>query len=86
MTAAVITPGDHTAVDAATKHIASTSLLGIPGLPDDIAYAALYLASDEARNVTGHTLVVDAGQSSIVGNGRFHRGESALVGHAGTRE
>ncbi len=86
MTAAVITPGDHTATDAATKHIASTSLLGIPGLPDDIAYAALYLASDEARNITGHTLVVDAGQSSIVGNGRFHRGPSALVGHAGTRE
>ena len=86
MTAAVITPGDHTAVDVAAQHIAAGSLLGIPGLPDDIAYAALYLASEEARNVTGHTLVVDAGQTSIVGQGRFHRQPTALVGHAGTRE
>ena len=33
------------------------------GLPLDIAYAALWLASDEARFVTGHPLVVDGGAS-----------------------
>lgn len=35
---------------------------------DDVARAALFLASDEARAITGHSLVVDAGlaQTSVV--------------------
>ena len=33
----------------------------------DVAYAALYLASDEARFVTGVALPVDGGQSARVG-------------------
>jgi 3(or 17)beta-hydroxysteroid dehydrogenase len=33
------------------------------GAPDDIAYAALYLASDEARYVTGAELLVDNGRT-----------------------
>ncbi len=32
-----------------------------PGTPDDIAYGALYLASDAASYVTGSTLVIDGG-------------------------
>jgi len=36
----------------------------IAGLPIDIANALLYLASDEARYISGHTLVVDAGQTT----------------------
>jgi 3-oxoacyl-[acyl-carrier protein] reductase len=35
--------------------------LGRIGQPEDIAYAALYLASDEASWVTGHNLCVDGG-------------------------
>lgn len=85
MTAGVIA-GDHTDVETATKHITSGSPLGIAGLPSDIANAALYLASDESRNVTAHTLVVDAGQTGMQGTGRFHKGDSAIVHEAGRRD
>lgn len=84
MTSAVIS-GDHTATDTAAAAIAATSPLGIAGLPEDIANAALYLASDEARYVTGHTLVVDAGQTTFAGSGRFHQQPSAVLHEAGRR-
>ena len=35
--------------------------LGHAGTVEDIAYAALYFASDESRHTTGHNLMVDAG-------------------------
>ncbi|MBI5713788.1 MAG: SDR family oxidoreductase [Chloroflexi bacterium] len=40
------------------------------GQPEDIAYAALYLASDESRWVTGQTLVIDGGDEVFAGNER----------------
>lgn len=76
-------PDDLTAV---TEHITSRSLLGIAGQPVDIANAALYLASDEARYVTGHCLVVDAGHtSSGVSQNRFNTGEPGVYREAGKK-
>ena len=84
MTSMVIT-GDHTAIDRTTEAIAATSALGRAGVPADIANAALYLASDESGYVTGHTLVVDAGQTTTAGLARFHTQPPAVVHEAGRR-
>jgi NAD(P)-dependent dehydrogenase (short-subunit alcohol dehydrogenase family) len=43
------------------ENAASAQPVKKPGLPDDIARAALYLASDESAFVTGTHLVVDGG-------------------------
>ncbi len=37
--------------------------MGKLGKPEDIAYAALFLASDEAKYITGQTIAVDGGQT-----------------------
>lgn len=39
--------------------------LGRPAEPDEIASAVLYLASDAARMVTGHTILVDGGYTNV---------------------
>ena len=44
-------------------------LLGRHATPDDIAEAVLFLASDEARWVNGHPLIVDGGVSGSVFTG-----------------
>jgi NAD(P)-dependent dehydrogenase (short-subunit alcohol dehydrogenase family) len=46
---------------------AQVPLGGRMGTAWDVAYAALYLASDEARFVTGVALAVDGGQSARIG-------------------
>lgn len=50
--------------DIAGALAAGSPIPGRSGSPDDIARAALYLASDDAAYVAGHTLVVDAGLTS----------------------
>ena len=45
---------------------AHASFLNRVGQPEEVAYAALFLASDEAKYVTGTTLVVDGGLTSAV--------------------
>lgn len=43
------------------EYISSQTALPFLGEPEDIAYGVLYLASDEARYVTGAELVIDGG-------------------------
>jgi NAD(P)-dependent dehydrogenase (short-subunit alcohol dehydrogenase family) len=38
--------------------------LGRPGKPEDVAYAALFLASDESKWITGSSLIVDGGYTA----------------------
>jgi NAD(P)-dependent dehydrogenase (short-subunit alcohol dehydrogenase family) len=46
--------------------VAGETLTPYLGSPEDIAHAVAYLASDEARYVTGHNLIVDGGTASHV--------------------
>jgi len=48
-------------VDALISYFKERLPLQRSGLPDDIAYGALYLASEEGSFVTGHDLVIDSG-------------------------
>lgn len=50
-------------IEKATANLKKRQLSGTLGTPEDVAYAALYLASDEAKFVYGSGLVVDGGLS-----------------------
>lgn len=65
-----IAPGatltERTAEDAAYAAVwASITPMGRAATPSDIAAAALFLVSDDARHVTGQTLVVDGGWTTV---------------------
>ena len=49
-------------LDKLKANLGKATALGISGLPEDIANAALYLASDDGKFVTCHDLVVDGGR------------------------
>jgi len=49
--------------DAAFARILDRFIIKHPGRPDDIAYAALYLTSEESAHVTGSALAVDGGRA-----------------------
>jgi NAD(P)-dependent dehydrogenase (short-subunit alcohol dehydrogenase family) len=51
-------------VEAFRRHLDSLHPLGHVGMPEDIAYGILYLASDESKFVTGSELVIDGGYTA----------------------
>lgn len=48
-------------IESARKALESLHPVGHLGEPDDVAYAVLYLASDESKFATGSELVIDGG-------------------------
>jgi NAD(P)-dependent dehydrogenase (short-subunit alcohol dehydrogenase family) len=85
MTADVVT-SDPTNLEVTEDAIRMMSPLGIAGLPIDIANALLYLASDEARYISGHTLLVDAGQTTGPMPSMFHMMDAGIIREAGRRD
>ena len=57
----IATPMALSASKEELKGFAAIIPQGRLGRPEEVAYAALFLASDESSHVTGHTLVVDGG-------------------------
>ncbi|MES9995749.1 glucose 1-dehydrogenase [Desulfovibrio aminophilus] len=59
----VVTPAASTLTEEENAAILKLVPMGVRGQPSDVAYGSLYLASDEARYVTGSELVIDGGWS-----------------------
>ena len=57
--------GDHTDIEGTIERLkAASPLKDRAGLAEDVANAALWLASDESGYTTGHTLTTDAGTTT----------------------
>ena len=60
-----VSTGDPAAIEETKRNLAAASpLKGRPGLAEDVANAALWLASDESGYTNGHTLTTDAGMTT----------------------
>jgi len=58
-------------VNAARRALESLHPVGHLGEPDHVAYAVLYLASDESKFATGSELVIDGGYTAQWRSERF---------------
>lgn len=76
MTADILT-GDAADVARTRSILAESAQTPRPGLPEDIAAAAAFLASDEAAFVTGATFHIDGGYVNAPGNSPFASGDWA---------
>jgi NAD(P)-dependent dehydrogenase (short-subunit alcohol dehydrogenase family) len=56
--------GEQEDPEAAREAADAAHPLGHIGEPDDVAYAVLYLASDESKFVTGAEFVIDGGYTA----------------------
>lgn len=72
--------------DLITQNIAESSPLGFACMPEDIANAIVFALSDDARYMTGHTMVIDAGQTTSHLLTDFHTSQSEVLLHAGQRD
>lgn len=59
------TPMTHALNEKQTEAIASSIPAGTLGKPDDVAAAAVFLASEEARYITGETLHINGGMVMV---------------------
>lgn len=72
--------GDVTALERAAELLVDRTDGKRPAFAEDIAEAVCFLASPAAEMITGHTLVVDGGFTSIAGDSRWSKGEHASGG------
>lgn len=56
-------------VEKTKSYIKSKTMVGSTGKPEDVANAVLFLASDEARYITGQILVIDGGRIDQLAHG-----------------
>jgi len=79
MTAGILT-GDAEDTSSARDIMAGFEKMPRPGLPEDIAAAAAFLASDDAAFVTGSTFHIDGGYTYAPGDSPFATGDWSTVG------
>ncbi|WP_244928948.1 SDR family oxidoreductase [Nocardioides sp. W7] len=82
MTASALV-GDADDLEGTAERMAQGSMLGRAGLPEDLAGAVAFLASDDAGYITGSELFVDAGYTHAGGSASFageqYAGSGALL-------
>lgn len=71
--------------ESTAEFIAAGSPLGFACMPEDIAKGILYLLSEDARYTTGHTLVIDAGETTGGQPPPFFSQDADVLLHAGKR-